>query len=558
MAWAKPSNGRHVLHLYTTGDIHGHYFDSLYSGGHVQNSLYCVSKFVQERRDKYGAKGVILLDAGDNLQGDNASYFYNYVSTDQPHVWPQMAAYMGYDAVTVGNHDIEAGAPVFERVRSELAPIPLLAANAFDLSSGKPHFQEYAILDKDGLKVAVIGFSNPNMNNWFTPEQRGGLDFKDPRGGFAQALVDSVRGKEQPDVVILTIHSGTGKGDGTVLENVGRDLLYELKGVDVIVCAHDHKPHVENNGDTYLVNSGSNCRYVGNVIINVEVKGHKVVKKYIHAGVSKLDRLSVDEDMARRFWPCFEQVRDFGIRPLGSLAMPLSDSPAYVGMSDLLGLIHRVSLDKSGADISFAAPHKFGMHLDEGDVVYNDLFAVYPYENDLFVLELTGAEVVRFLEASYDLWVVSGNPDHVLRIVNEPDERSGTKNWSFVSRSYNFDSAAGINYTVDVTKPFGQRVTVSSMADGSPFRADSVYRVAMTDYRATGGGGMLKRAGVRWQDRVVARMGDIRTYVYECFTARGTIGTDFTRCESVLGSWRFVPESAQSVLEHDLELVLSK
>ena len=552
LCFGRPSDGLHTLHIYTTNDIHGHYFDSLYVGGRLQGSLLSVSKFISERRAELGADRVILLDGGDFLQGDNAAYYYNYVATDRPHVYPLMAADIGYDAIAVGNHDIETGPAVFDRIDRELGRIPYLAANAID-PSGKPHFQEYTILRKDGFKVAVVGFTNPNMRAWLDEDKLAGIDFKDPTHGFAQGVVDRVVKKEKPDVVVVVIHSGTGAGDGSSYESQGRDLLYELKGVDVIVCAHDHRPYTEQYGSSCLVNSGSHCRNAGCVEVSLEVRGGKVVSKAVKASLERLDFKAVDEDLKAKYAGSFREVKAFSTREIGSLEMPLSTRPAYIGVNDCVGFVHRVCLEASGADVSVAAPLKFDAYVAPGKVIYNDLFSIYPFENQLFVVEMTGAEIVRYLEASYDSWIVSDRPGHVLRISQRADPRTGAQNWSFDARSYNFDSAAGIRYTVDVTKDYGSRVQVLGMADGSAFRPDGVYKVAMTSYRASGGGGLLRRAGI--QPKVVGRLKEIRDFVGDCFAAHGTIGPEFTRCEAVLGSWKFVPEGVQATLEQDLKLV---
>ena len=136
------------LHIVTTGDVHGSYFARPYvQGGKSKTSLMSVKHYVDSLRAAVGEENVVLLDAGDVLQGDNASYYFNYVATDEPHVWPRIAAYMGYDACTMGNHDVEAGHPVYDRVRKQLEGfgIPWLAGNAIG-ADGKPFFPDHVLL----------------------------------------------------------------------------------------------------------------------------------------------------------------------------------------------------------------------------------------------------------------------------------------------------------------------------------------------------------------------------------------------------------------------------
>ena len=160
-----PRDGDHVVQLLTTNDVHGCYFDSTYVGGGVKSSLFAVKSVVDSVRDADGADNVLLVDAGDILQGDNAAYYFNYVDTLSPHLYPRVASYMGYDAVTVGNHDIETGHKVYDRVARDLDSygIPFLAGNAVRTDNGKPYFPVYKMFKRAGLKIAVLGFTNANF-----------------------------------------------------------------------------------------------------------------------------------------------------------------------------------------------------------------------------------------------------------------------------------------------------------------------------------------------------------------------------------------------------------
>ena len=141
LASCAPKDGEYTFYLCTTNDVHGRYFDSLYVDNAVSGSLLAVSRTVDSLRQAEGSRNLLLIDVGDCVQGDNASYYYNYVDTLSPHLYARMANRMGYDAVVVGNHDIEAGHPVYDRLRKELG-CPLLAANAVRTSDGKPYFQD--------------------------------------------------------------------------------------------------------------------------------------------------------------------------------------------------------------------------------------------------------------------------------------------------------------------------------------------------------------------------------------------------------------------------------
>ena len=272
-----------------------------------------------------------------------------------------------------------------------------------------------------------------------------------------------------------------------------------------------------------------------------------------------MDRNKVDEAMKEHFRPVFEPVKEFTLEPVGHLAMELRTRDAYKGMCDYVNLVHTVQLESSGAQLSFAAPLPFNGTVKPGLVIFNDMFTIYPFENQLYILKLKGSEVKNYLEFSYDGWIQKPG-SHVLKISDAPDPRTGAHRWSFVGRSYNFDSAAGLVYTVDVTRPFGKRVQIKSLADGTPFDPEAWYTVAMTSYRASGGGDLLHQgAGLdpdELDERVVSRGAEIRQMIYHFFKDRDVVDAALVGDKSVIGEWHFVPEKTVGpLMEKDLALI---
>ena len=555
-----PEDGEYTFRILTTNDVHGHYFDSLYVSDATAPALTNVSWYVDSIRTAAGKENVILIDAGDCLQGDNAAYYYNYIDTGSEHLFGRMVEYMGYDAVVVGNHDIETGHPVYDRLVKEM-DVPFLAANAVRDDNGEAYFQEYVTLKRNGLKITIIGFTNPNIKAWLSPLLWSGMTFESLLP-FAQETVDRIVAKEKSDVVIVATHAGTGNGDGSVLESQGLDLLNSLKGVDFVLTAHDHRPAAIDNGDICLVNAGSHCRNIGMGTITVKVENGKVVSKVLDAELLPVDVRNVDEKMQELFHADFQAVKNFTLTEVGELKEDLRTSDAYRGMSDYLNLLHTLSLSCEPAQISFAAPLTFDGEVKAGTVLYNDLFTIYPYENQLFVVKMSGKEIKDYLEYSYDAWIntISSPKENLLKIQNRPDPRNGRERWSFKGTAYNFDSAGGLNYVVDVTKPYGERVIITSLADGSTFSLEAEYNVAMTSYRASGGGDIMRKgAGIdtdRIGDRVVEYHPEIRNILYDYLKTNGSIDPSIIGNPKVIGSWRFVPEGlAEKALDRDMGLL---
>ena len=546
-----------VLHIVTTGDVHGSWFDEPYVEGQSnKTSLMSVHAWVDSLRGAVGARNVLLLDAGDCLQGDNAPYYYNYVQTEGEHPFVQFISYMKYDAVAVGNHDIETGHPVYDKIAAQLAAhgIPFLGANAVRTDDGEPYFPAYKVFRRGGYKVAVLGLTNPNMKAWLSEPVWSGIDFKSLIP-CAQEWVDRIRAKERPDVMVVLTHSGVGEGDGQMLESQGLDLLQSLQGVDLLVCSHDHRPAVAEKDGLWMIDGGARAGNVGHAVVR-QSKGQA---RQMEAEFVRLDKNKVDAQMKEHFRPVFDEVRDFTLQPVGQLAMELRTRDAYRGMCDYVNLIHTVQLGVPDVQLSFAAPLTFDGTVKPGEVVFNDMFTIYPYENQLFVVKLRGAEIRDYLEFSYDRWIQTPG-SHVLRIVDDPDPRTGADRWSFEGRTYNFDSAAGLVYTVDVTRPMGSRVRIKSLADGTPFDPEAWYRVAMTSYRASGGGEHLTAgAGIpkeEMEERIVARHPEIRELVYQYFKERGIVDSALLGDRSLIGEWHFVPENVvDPMIQEDMKLI---
>ncbi|MBR6423685.1 MAG: bifunctional metallophosphatase/5'-nucleotidase [Bacteroidales bacterium] len=476
-------DGEYTVTVCTTTDVHGAYFDSTYVDGvAAKTSLANVSTYLKEVRA--GGVQPVLIDVGDNLQGDLAAYYFNYVATDEPHIYPRIAAYLGYDAVIVGNHDIEAGHGVYDRVKSELT-VPYLAANAAndrdengiaDMDENPKnklvsdsYFLPYCMTEREGVRVAIIGMTNGNIKSWLGSKIWHGMDFQIIHD-IAQEQIDQVVAKEKPHLVVLAVHSGTGT-ELPDRENEALFLAATLEHVDLVLCGHDHRPtarEVENPaGSVILLNAGTKAAVVGRADFTLTVKNGKVVGKQVEYKLVPMDKYPADPDYVAAFKDEYNAVKDFANRPIGRLADNIFLADALDGPSSYINLVQTVQLAASGADISFAAPLSNSGVVPKGSISFQDLVTIYKFENELYLVEMTGQQVKDYLEYSYDLWVNKKGP------------------------SYNWDSADGIIYEVSRSAPMGQRVTILSMKDGSPFDPQKSYKVAMTSYRANGGGDLL-------------------------------------------------------------------
>ena len=534
-------DGEVTLKLIETSDVHGCYFPyDFIRNKPMKGSLARVSSYVKEQREKY--ENVILMDNGDILQGQPVAYYYNYMDTISEHVCAAMLNYMKYDVGTMGNHDVETGHAVYDRwVRQ--CNFPVLGANIVDNKTGKPYLPPYQVIEKEGVKIAILGMITPAIPSWLPEQLWSGLHFEDMED-CARKWVKIIREKENPDVLVGLFHAGPeGNKLDNVVENGSGNVAKSVPGFDVVFMGHDHTRRYEKvvnvEGDSVLLIDPANMsKVVSEVIFTIKKQDGKVVSKQVEGKLVNMDGYAPDADFLNIFSGAYETTMDFVSRNIGRIEHTISSKEAFFGPSAFVDLIHQLQLDITGADISFCAPLSAYAEIKKGDICVSDMFNLYKYENLLYTMKLTGKEIKDFLEMSYALWTNQmQSPDDHLMLLNEEDNGFGR----FKNPSFNFDSAAGIIYTVDVTKPQGEKIRIERMANGEPFDLNKTYRVAVNSYRGNGGGDLLtKGAGIPKTElakRVVYSTDkDLRYYLMK-------------RIEEVkvldpkpLNQWKFIPE----------------
>lgn len=562
---ALPAKEREVkLKLVETSDIHGNYYPyNFISKEAWGGSLARVHSFVQEKRKEY-KENLILVDNGDILQGQPSAYYYNYMDTASTHLCADMLNYMGYTAGNMGNHDIETGRDVFDRWVGD-CHFPVLGANIIDTATGKTHLKPYQVVKRDGVKIVILGMITPAIPVWLSENLWQGLRFDDMEE-TARHWMAVIREKEKPDLVVGLFHAGQEaiRMGNKYNENASLEVAKNVPGFDIVMMGHDHvrecKKIVNVAGDSVLIiNPASNGLVVGDVDVTLKLKDGKVQSKEITGVLSEVESYGVSEAFMKRFAPQYETVQKFVSKKIGTFTEDITTRPAYFGPSAFIDFVHSLQLDISGADISFVAPLSFDAEIKKGDVTVSDMFNLYKYENMLYVMKLSGQEIKDFLEASYYIWTnqMKSPDDHLLWFKESPREAAADRT-AFQNFSFNFDSASGILYTVDVTKPKGKKVTILSMADGTPFSMDKMYKVATNSYRGNGGGELLtKGAGIpqdELKDRILFSTDkDLRFYLMNYIEKKKTLNP------RSLNQWKFIPEEwTMPAAKRDYEVLFGK
>ncbi|MCF0172704.1 MAG: bifunctional metallophosphatase/5'-nucleotidase [Bacteroidales bacterium] len=510
MQGCSAKSGEYDIDVCVVTDVHGQYFNLDYDNVQRESSLSKFSSFVASLRNM--GKAFVLIDNGDNLQGDNAAYYFNYVDTVSPHIYGRIANRLGFDAIVVGNHDLETSHKVYDRVREQYN-MPLLAANALK-ADGKCYFDEYVTLKRGGLRVTVIGFTNPSVVNWIAKDSYSGIEIRDNDLEFVQGVVDRIVSKEHPDLTIVALHAGSGDGSPS-RENNALYLARNLQNVDMVIGGHDHRTLSETTpqGVVYC-NPGCKARNVG--ICSFKLHYEKGRRTSVESEQEMLPIVGFKKDY--EFDTAFEEdwfaVAEFSHRRVCTFTGNLVFDEAKDAPSAYMNLLFAVQKSYSGADITFAAPLSSRGTIYAGDVDFNALFKIYPFENQLYTVDMTGRQIKDYLEYSYHHWL------------------------SGIKPPFSYDSASDIVYKVHRNNPCGERVEIVSMADGAPFFMDKVYKVAMTSYRAMGGDGLLgEGAGMdvsHPENYVVAKGRQIRDLLYDYLLQAG----EYTPTANT--NWEFV------------------
>jgi 2',3'-cyclic-nucleotide 2'-phosphodiesterase / 3'-nucleotidase len=543
------------IKIIQTSDVHG----LLFPYDHInhspaEGSLARVHRFVEDERAD-NDQVVILLDNGDILQGQPMVYYYNFENLNDEHILTRVMNFMKYDAATVGNHDIEAGPAVYDRVVAG-SGFPWLAANILTKGTEKPYFKPYTILEVQGIKIAVMGLITSMVPEWLPEKLWEDMEFLEmfPE---AERWMQIIKEKEKPDIIVGLFHEGFGStrinGNGeSVYETGASQVASMVPGFDVVLIGHDHREwntEIQNSfGNSVLVmGPGSQARQVA--VAEIDLTYNRISDSYskeIKGEIVSMAGIEPDNAFMKEFEKEIEEVNNYVTRRIGEFSETISSRDAMFGSSAFVDLIHMLQIEITGAQISFAAPLSFDAEISKGEVNVGDMFNLYRYENFLYTMELSGKEIKDYLEFSYGNWYNHMQDQDDLLLLYRRDEKgdisvsSDGQRYLLAEPSFNFDSAAGIDYTVDVSKPEGSRIKIIKLSNGDLFSMEATYSVAINSYRGSGGGGHLERgAGIpaeEFPDRIISStQRDLRHYLIRWIEENNVVDP------RALNNWEVIP-----------------
>ncbi|HEX6052340.1 MAG TPA: 5'-nucleotidase C-terminal domain-containing protein [Gemmatimonadaceae bacterium] len=527
---ASVAGERVTLVVAATTDVHGRIVGWDYYAGTADSTrgLARAATIVDSVRTAHPGR-VVLVDAGDLLQGNPFAFLAARVDTARPNPIVAAMNVLRYDAAAIGNHEFNYGLATLGRAIEE-ADFPFLAANAYH-ANGTRAYPAYTIVRRGDIRVGIVGATNPGAMIWDRENLRGRIVIRDIVPELRRA-VDEVRAKGA-DVVVVTMHSGLAEPASydTVTtavpsENVAARVAREVPGVDLIVFGHSHQEHPDTViGTTRLLQPKNWATSVGLAHLTLErSNGRWHVTETRGETVNAAGHVE-HPAVVQAVATAHESTVAYVNRSVGTTPVVWRADSARVRDTPIVDFMLEVQRRAAGADLAATAAFSLDASLDAGPITVAEIARLYPYDNTLRAVRITGRQVRDFLEYSARYFrTFAGDTGRSIPLVDPSIP------------GYAYDIIAGADYVLDVSRPRGSRVA-SLAVNGKPVVDTDTFTLALNNYRQTGGGGyaMLHDAPV-----VYDRQQEIRQLLIDEVTRRGTIApADYFR-----QNWRLEPEGA--------------
>ena len=343
-----------------------------------------------------------LFDSGDIFTGALAKLTEGELAFE-------LMTSMGYDAMAIGNHEFEYGAEIFAWEKNR-APFPVLGANLFYMGTSHPYAQPHAVLERNGVRIGVIGIMGQDAATAIIPSFIAPLDVTDPAEAVRRSVIEL---RDEVDLIVLLTHQGKTapmQTDAEVDPRLQRDidadyrLAGAVEGIDVLLAGHADagtpEPVVHEKTGTLIMQTYGQATYLGYLRLTLDGETGKIAShegKLIPVDPARLPPDRSIQAKLEKYRSLHPELRE----KIGRTEARMNRR--YVDESDVGNLFADIFVNASKADVGFVHSGSLRKDLPGGDVALVDLLDTYPFVDELVVMKMTGAQVRRVLEQSLTL-----------------------------------------------------------------------------------------------------------------------------------------------------------
>ena len=456
-----------VIRILATSDMHGYFVQYDYfsntavSTGAGANVVSAISEL---RNDN-----TIVVDAGDLIQDNYADLFLD----DDIHPMASLLNIAKYDAWVTGNHEYNYGMDNLLKFRDSI-DAPLLLGNVS--KDGQSIGKNYIILERDGVKIALIGVVTPNITAWDSANLQG-WDVENPIDTVKKAIEEI---GDSADILIGVFHMGLNdelyvKGSGV------NSIAAECDELDFIIAAHDHNAFTDytENGIPVVANKNHGETMIMSDLTVIKDENGKYILKNAVSEIIDTANYEPSFELLEATKAQDSKAKEEANRIIGTIKSQLISTDAATGLCTVcmgdscwMQFLSDCLRYYSDADVISAAPTLGDKTLNGGNITNADIAKIAYYNNNtLYKLQFTGKQLKMYMEYVADFYNQFNEGDLTV---------SYNKNWRF----YNFDTFDGVNYEIDISKPVGERIVNLTWPYGTPVQDDDVLTLATSNYRA--------------------------------------------------------------------------
>ena len=479
-----------------TSDVHGRIVPWSY-GADVEDksgSYAQIATYVKEARKAH--PDLILVDIGDAIQDNQVEVFAKTEKYYKDNPVPKVLNAMGYDIFILGNHEFNFGMTALDEILKDIKA-KILTANFYYKDNGKRYVEPTTIIEKDGVKLGIIGLSTP-MSAKFE-EDTGNLKdmkFSSP----TEETKEQIKALKEKGVnaIVVLAHMGI-ENENNIPDTGVADLINNVDGIDVIIAGHMHKNvSSETIKETVITEPHRYGTVVSEVDLNFDVdKDGKVKLVSKQAKTVPVKDYEADAQIVEIYKPYHEELRRLNNVKIGETAIDMVPQERKHGVSiafsqdtGLSSFITDVERHYSNADVvSFAFDHEKA-RMDKGDIKKKDIIFNYRYAGgDVTVYEVTGKQLKEYMNWSADYFDTIQPGDTEYRYNAERKK----------SKYVTFDIFGGVQYQIDLRKPSGEKIVDLKLADGTPVTDEMKIKLGMNSYRF----GQLTKKGGIWEGQQI-------------------------------------------------------